>query len=132
MYVNYNGDLRRMGYPMPMPVYFFTSGNRKITPEQLKANLRRIVDRYVTVAVNENQKKTGTDHKDNNTLKTEVNNVVQTAINEVLTEITNAKIKVSPTASTGTGTNTKVFNLGSYVQDMNSEINQMINDGIPV
>ena len=129
MYVNYNGVLRPMGYPMPL--YFFMSADRKITPEQLKANLRRIVDSYVTAANNENNKKTGSDHKDAPALRTEVSDAVNTAISELLTEIMNAKIKVSPTAA-ATGATSKVFNLGSYVNDMNAELNQMINDGIPL
>jgi len=41
-----------------------------------------------------------------------------------------AKIKVSTT--TGAASASKVFNLGSYVNDMNDELNQMINDGIPL
>ena len=138
MFVNYNGVVRPMGYGYPFPLYFFMSSDRKITPEQLKANLRRVVERYVTVAVNNNSKKTGSDHKNPAALRTEVQGAVQTAINELLTEIMDAKIKVSPTAATGAtpgatpATTSKVFNLGSYVNDMNAELNQMINDGIPL
>lgn len=139
MFVNYNGVVRPMGYGYPLPLYFFMSSDRKITPEQLKANLKRVVERYVTVAVDNNSKKTGSDHKNPATLRTEVQGAVQTAINELLTEIMDAKIKVSPTTATtsvGVGTkvktDSKVFNLGSYVNDMNAELNQMINDGIPV
>lgn len=134
MYVNYNGVLRPMGYPFPL--FFYMSADRKITPEQLKANLRRVVERYVTVAVNDNKRKTGTDHKNPSALRTEVQGAVQTAINELLTEIMDAKIKVSSsTASLGSTKlkqGSKVFNLGSYINDMNAELNQMINDAIPL
>jgi len=129
MYVNYNGVVRPMGYPFPL--YFFMSADRKITPEQLKSNLRRVVERYVTVAVNDNKKKTGTDHKEPAALQTEVRDAVNTAIIELLDEIVAAKIKVSPTASPASTSN-KVFNLGSYVSDMNAELNKMINDAIPL
>jgi hypothetical protein len=130
MLVNYNGVVRPMGYPFPL--YFFMSADRKITPEQLKANLRRVVERYVTVAVNDNKIKTGTDHKEPAALQDEVKDVVNTAIKELLHEIVAAKIKVSPTSSASSSTASKVFNLGSYVSDMNAELNQMINDGIPL
>ena len=124
-----------LGYPgYPMPLYFFMSSDRKITPEQLKINLRRIVDSYVSAAVNNNKNKTGSgNYKSNKELNGEVKSAVQTAINELLTEIVDSKIKVSPTtASGGTPASSKVFNLGSYVQDINAELNQMINDGIPL
>ena len=145
MFVNLNNRVLPMGlgYPgYPMPLYFFMSSDRKITPEQLKANLRRIVDSYVSAAVNNNKNKTGSgNYKSNNELNGEVKSAVQTAINELLTEIVDNKIKVSPTtASVGVGTTTppaprttsKVFNLGSYVSDMNAEFNQVINDAIPL
>lgn len=127
MLVNYNGVLRPMGYPYPL--FFFMSSDRKISPEQLKKNLRRVVERYVTAAVNNNKNKTGSDHKDNAALRTEVTSVVQSAIAELLKDILDAKIKVSPSAD---ATNSKVFNLGSYVSDMNAELNKMINDAIPL
>jgi len=130
MLVNHNGVVRPMGY-YPFPLYFFMSADRKITPEQLKANLRRIVDRYVTAAVNDNNKKTGTDHKNGADLQDEVKKAVNNAITELLDEIVDAKIKVSPTASPASTSN-KVFNLGSYVSDMNAELNKMINDAIPL
>lgn len=132
MLVNYNGVLRPMGYPFPL--FFYMSADRKITPEQLKANLRRVVERYVTVAVNDNKRQTGSNHKNPAELQDEVRGAVNTAIKELLDEIVAAKIKVSPsTASAPTPTSTsKVFNLGSYVNDMNAELNQMINDAIPL
>ena len=125
-----------LGYPgYPMPLYFFMSSDRKITPEQLKANLRRIVDSYVSAAVKYNNNRTGKDNKGNTQLNGEVKAEVQKAIDELLKEIVDNKIKVSPTtASVGVGTPTtsKVFNLGSYVSDMNAEFNQVINDAIPL
>tara|TARA_B100001123_G_C14686995_1_gene779808 strand:- start:27 stop:410 length:384 start_codon:yes stop_codon:yes gene_type:complete len=127
MYVNYNGVLRPMGYPMPL--YFFISADRKITPEQLKANLRRIVERYVTAANNENKRTTGADHLEPGPLRTKVAGDVNNAISELLKEIKIEGVAISTGADT---TSSKVFNLGSYVQDMNAELNQMINDGIPL
>ena len=124
----YNG--RPMGYGYPFPLYFFMTADRKITPEQLKANLRRVVERFVTAAVNENNKKTGGDHKNNNILNSEVKDNVNKAIMELLNEIVDAKISV--TTSTTNTTSSKVFNLGSYVNDMNGELNQMINDAFPL
>lgn len=143
MFVNFNNRILPMGLGYPMPLYFFMGPDRKITPEQLKANLRRIVDGYVSAAVNNNKNNTGNDHKDNNELNPIVKEAVQTAINELLTEIVDSKIKISPTSSTasvGVGTTpdarpattSKVFNLGSYVNDMNAEFNQVINAAIPL
>ena len=135
MFVNHNGVVRSMGhglgYGYPMPLYFFMSADRKITPEQLKANLRRIVDSYVTAVVDENKTKTGDDHKKAPALRTEVTGAVNNANKELLDEIMDAKIKVSTTTG-GAASASKVFNLGSYVNDMNDELNQMINDGIPL
>jgi hypothetical protein len=131
MFVNHNGVVRSMGHGLyPMPLYFFMSADRKITPEQLKANLRRIVERYVTVAVNENKKKTGGEHKEAGVLRTEVSGAVNNAIKELLDEIKIDNVSISTTSSGSSAS--KLFNLGSYVQDMNAELNQMINDGIPL
>ena len=137
MLVNYNGVLRPMGYPYPL--FFFMNSDRKISPEQLKKNLRIVVERYVTAAVNNNNK-TGADYKDNSALRTEVKSAVQNAINELFKEILDAKIKVSPSADASVDTSdpapapskSKVFNLGSYVSDMNAELNKMINNAIPL
>lgn len=138
MLVNYNGVLRPMGYPYPL--FFFMNSDRKISPEQLKKNLRIVVERYVTAAVNNNNNKTGADYKDNSALRTEVKSAVQNAINELFKEILDAKIKVSPSADASVDTSdpapapskSKVFNLGSYVSDMNAELNKMINNAIPL
>ena len=136
MFVNLNNRVLPMGVGYPMPLLFFVGSDRKITPEQLKANLRRIVDRYVSAAVNYNKNRTGADHKESSQLNSEVKAEVQKAIDELLQEIVDNKIKVSPTtASVGVGTTpttSKVFNLGSYVSDMNAEFNQVINDAIPL
>lgn len=131
MFVNYNGVVRPMGY-YPFPLYFFITADRKITPEQLKSNLRRVVDSYVTAAVNDNKRKTGSEHKTSDILRQEVRTAVNNAINELLNEIVEAKIKVSPSVASTSSTASKVFNLGSYVQDINAELNKMITDAIPL
>ena len=128
MFLNFNSRIFSMGYPMPL--YFFMSSDRTITPTQLKENLRRIVSRYIDAAVSENNKNTGDDHKDQETLRGDVEKVVSDAIKELLKEMLDKKIKVS--TSEGDTTASKVFNLGSYVSDMNAELNQMIKDGIPL
>ena len=132
MFVNFNNRILPMGLGYPMPLYFFMGPDRKITPEQLKANLRRIVDGYVSAAVNNNKNKTGNDHKDNNELNKIVKDAIQTAINQLLTDIVDSKIKISQSSTPTARTASKVFNLGSYVSDMNAEFNQVINAAIPL
>ena len=138
MYVNYNGVLRPMGFPMPL--FFFTSGSRKISTDQLTNNLKRIVQMYVNSIVAENNRSPNSERKSNDKLRQTVRDDVTAAVNKVLDDIKLEGVSISATSSTSTtstGTGTpptasKVFNLGSYVQDLNAELNQMINDGIPL
>ena len=150
MYVNYNGVLRPMGFPMPL--YFFMSGNRKISTDQLTNNLKRIVQMYVNSIVAENNRLPNSKRDSNDKLRKTVRTDVAAAVTKVLDDIKLEGVSISTTSSTsttstGTGTgpstasvgvgtkvktDSKLFNLGSYVQDLNTELNQMINDGIPL
>ena len=131
MLVNYNGVLRPMGYPFPL--FFFIGADRKITPEQLQANLRKVVQRYVNGVVNEN-KRLPEDKKDTGEkMRTTVRDAVNKAIADLLNDMKIENVKISASApSVDTSAASKVFNLGSYVSDMNAELNKMINDAIPL
>ena len=111
------------------PFYFFILQDKKMTPEQLTANLRKIVDRYVTSAVKENEK--ASTKKTPAELQATVKTVVSKAINDLLEEIVKEKIKIS-SGSTDGSEKSKVLNLGTYVENINKELNDMINTGIPL
>jgi regulator of protease activity HflC (stomatin/prohibitin superfamily) len=128
MYVIYNGALRHMGFPMPL--YFFMSGNKKISTDQLTNNLKRVVQMYVNSAVAENNRLPNSKRDTNDKLREMVRKDVGEAINKILDDIKLEGVSIS--TSTPSPSSNKVFNLGSYVNDMNAELNQMINDGIPL
>lgn len=131
MYVNHNGVLRPMGYPMPL--FFFTSGSKKISTDQLTNNLKRIVQIYVNSIVAENNRLPNSDRNSNNKIRETVRKDVADAVKKILNEIKLEGISISvSTPPPSAGAASKVFNLGSYVQDLNAELNQMINTGIPL
>ena len=140
MYVNYNGVLRPMGYPMPL--FFFTSGSRKISTDQLTNNLKRIVQMYVNSIVAENNRLPNSERDSNEKLRETVRTDAGEAVSKVLNDIKLEGVSISvqndppssaaPSAPPPAYSRNKVFNLGSYVQDLNAELNQMINDGIPL
>ena len=132
MYVNYNGVLRPMGYPMPL--FFFTSGSRKISTDQLTNNLKRIVQMYVNSIVAENNRLPNSKRNSNKELRETVRTDATVAVSKVLEDIKleGVSISAAPSGSPPAYSRNKVFNLGSYVQDLNAELNQMINDGIPL
>ena len=120
-----------MGYPMPL--FFFTSGSRKISTDQLTNNLKRIVQIYVNSIVAENNRLPNGERDSNNKIRETVRTDVTDAVKKILNEIKLEGIRISaPDFRPRAGAASKVFNLGSYVQDLNAELNQMINDGIPL
>lgn len=121
-------------YPsiLTVPVYLSNIGEKKITIDELTTSVKKIVDKYVTFAIDENKKRTATDSekkKDPDELRMEVKTVVKDAIDSLLKEIVEEKITIR---SMGNAGDSKVLNLGTYVQDINKELNDMINTGIPL
>ena len=97
MYVNYNGVLRPMGYPMPL--YFFMSANRKITTDQLTNNLKRIVQMYVNSIVSENNRLPNNKRDNNDKLRATVRTDVAAAIKKILDDIKLEGVAISSTAA---------------------------------
>mgnify|MGYP001319837214 CR=1 FL=1 len=127
----FNG--RPMGYPYsyPFPLFFYMSSNRKITPEQLRANLRKVVQRYVNGVVNENKRLPEGKKDTGAVLRDSVKAAVNKAIADLLEDMKIEGVAISSSSGAASAADSKVFNLGSYVKDLNAELNQMINDGIP-
>lgn len=130
-------------YPSIFPVYL-SNIEKKMTIDELTTSVKKLVNKYVTFAINENKKRTKTDteKKSPEDLRDEVKTAVRKAINDLLEEIVNEKIKISSGSTDGGAEKSKVFNLGTgkskvlnlgtYVENINKELNDMINTGIPL
>lgn len=123
MLVNYNGMVR----PLFQPFYLILDSSGKLSADQLKKTLSRVVERYTRSAINENNNRT-TGKVSGTQLRADVKSQINTIITDLFTSIVDDKISVT----SGSSSSSKVFNLGSYVDDINTELNQIVNNSISV
>jgi len=123
MLVNYNGMVR----PLFQPFYLILDSSGKLSADQLKKTLSRVIKKYTHSAINENNNRS-TGKVSGTQLRADVKSQINTIITDLFKNIVDDKISVT----SGSSSSSKVFNLGSYVDDINTELNQIVNNSISV